>query len=300
MTFLKKTAQLFTQRVFTYIGAFIAAFIIALSSATSVMAHERYIVPSHTLLSGDKAQSVTLMASISNAIFHPDRPLGDSNTGAEVGDLKTLFSLLEHSVIDPQGNITNSTRWQAFARMSVADVALTESGTYRIGLNQPDVHMTTFKKADGTPWRLFGANAKLPEGATNIVRRTTSSRVETFVTFNKTTQQAVNPTGVGVELAGDMHPNDLFANEQVNFQLYFNGKSLTKDVNVKLIKAGTRHRNNRAEQKIAVNDKGEISFTPAQAGFYFLGVETHLNTPDDEKVDVKHFSLYLTLEVFPE
>lgn len=286
MPFIKRTSKL------------LIACLLGLS--TSIFAHERFIVPSHTLLSGDKPQSITLTASISNAIFHHDRPLGDSNTGADVGDLKNLFNLLEHTVIDPQGNTSNTTRWQAFARMSIADVALKTSGTYRIGLNQPDVFMTTFKKVDGTPWRLFGPKPTLPEGATNIIRRTTSSRVETFVTLNSTTLAAIKPTGTGVELAGDSHPNDLFVNEEANFQLFYHGKPLTRNANAKLIKAGTRHRNNRDERKIEITDQGQISFTPEQAGFYFLAVETMIETPDDDTVDVKHFSLYLTLEVFPE
>lgn len=263
-------------------------------------AHERFIVPSHTILSGDKPQAVTLTASISNAIFHPDRPLGDSNTGAKVGQLKTLFDLLQHEVILPNGEITHDTRWQAFERLSVADVRLKESGTYRIGLVQPDVHMTTFKKADGTPRRLFGKNHKLPNGATDIVRRTTSSRVETFVSLNSPTMVAVKPTGKGVELSGLTHPNDLFAGETAELQLFFNGKPLTEDVKVKVIKAGTRHRNDRNETSLPVSQNGNFTFTPKSAGYYFLAAETKVKVKQPADVDVKHFSLYVTLEVFPE
>lgn len=288
MTFITRTTKLL-------ITALVVTFV-----STSVIAHERFIVPSHTLLSGDKPQSITLTASISNAIFHPDRPLGDSNTGADVGDLKKLFNILEHTVINPNGDINKGTKWQAFARMSVADVVLKDSGTYRIGLNQPDVYMTTFKKADGTPWRLFGTSPELPKGATDIVRRTTSSRVETFVTLNSNSDLAVKPTGNGVELAGETHPNDLFTNEPISFQLFFNGKPLTDNVNVKLIKSGTRHRNNRDEQKIEVSKEGKIDLHFTEAGFYFLGAETMIKTPEDNQVDIKHFSLYLTLEVLPE
>lgn len=288
MPFIKRTSTL------------LIACLVGLSTSTPIFAHERFIVPSHTLLSGDKPQTVTLTASISNAIFHPDKPFGDSNTGADVGKLKNLFNTLEHTVIDPKGNTTNTTRWQAFSRMSVADVALNTSGTYRIGLNQPDVFMTTFTKADGTPSRIFGPEPNIPQGATNIIRRTTSSRVETFVTLNSTSLAAVTPTGNGVEIAGESHPNDLFVNEEANFQLFYHGKPLTDNARVKLIKAGTRHRNNRDERKIAITNQGEISFTPEQAGFYYLAVETMFKAPNDENIDVKHYSLYLSLEVFPE
>jgi len=277
-----------------------------ISTALSVLctpvihAHEQFVVPSHTLLSGDKTQSVTLMASISNAIFHPDRPLGDSNTGADVGDLKNLFDALEHTVITPSGEVTTNLHWQAFARLSVADVALKESGTYRIGFVQPDLYMTTFKKANGAPARVFGPSPTIPNDATNIVYRTTSSRIETFVTLNSTSQKALMPTGKGIELSGETHPNDLFANETANFQLLFNGQPLQNDVHLKVIKSGTRHRNNRDEKNIAVDKNGRFNFTPTEAGFYFLAAGMAIKTPDIKGVDVKHYSLYLTLEVFPE
>ena len=270
-------------------------------ACTAANAHERFMVPTHTLLSGDKAQSVTVIASISNDIFHPDRPLGDSNTGANVGGLKDLFDMLEHSVITPDGEQTTRTRWQAFARMSVADVAIEQPGTYRIGLVQPDVYMTTYTKADGSFGRVFGKDAKLPDGAKDIVRRTTNSRVETFVTFNQPNEKSQQPTGKGLEIMGvdGSHPNDLFVGEPVNFSLYFNGKPLNLPAKVKVIRGGTRHRNDRNEQVIETKD-GKFSFTPEHAGFYFVTAETKQKQKQPGDVDVKHFSLYLTLEVFPQ
>ena len=218
MLFTERTLIAIKNNRLAAVACSIFTLLITTLSTTS-QAHERFMVPSHTLLSGDKAQAVTITASISNAMFHPDRPFGDS-TGADVGNLKDLFNMLEHQVITPAGKVTNDTRWQAFARQSVADVWLKDSGTYRIGLVQPDVNMTTFKKADGSFSRRFGKNPELPAGITDIVRRTTSSRVETFVSFNSPTHGAVMPTGSGVELGGDTHPNDLFAGETANFQLF--------------------------------------------------------------------------------
>ncbi|OBT04189.1 hypothetical protein A9267_18015 [Shewanella sp. UCD-FRSSP16_17] len=264
-------------------------------------AHERFILPSHTLLSGEAPQSITVLASISNDIFHPDRPLGDSGSGRDVGELKEYFANLEYTVIAPDGKVSLDTQWAAYSRMSVADVTLAHEGTYRVGLVQPDVFMTTFVNAEGQPARLWGPSPEIPAGATKVVRRTTASRVETFVTLNSVTQQAIAPTGTGVEIVSKKnHPNDLFANETAQFQLLFNGKPLTTNTKVKLIKAGTRHRNDRDEQILDVSQNGDISFTPSQAGFYLLIAETHVNAPDAADIDVKHFSLYLTLEVFPE
>jgi len=268
---------------------------VALVSLSS-NAHERYILPSHTLLSGDKAQTVTLTSSISNDIFHPDRPFGDN--GKYQGDLENLFSILSSEMVNADGKVTQGPEWQAYTRLSVADVEIKHSGTHRVSLVQPDVFMTTFKKADGTPWRLFGKNPELPEGATDVVKRTTSSRVETFVTLNAPSKQATQPTGKGLEVMGHTHPNDLFVGENISMQLFFEGEPVSGKV--ALIRGATRHRNDRDERVLKVNENGMFSFEAEHAGFYLLTAAHDVSMSKDHEVDFKHYGLMLTLEVFPE
>lgn len=271
----------------------------------NTFAHERYILPSHTMLSGNEAQFVTLTASISNDIFHPDRPYGNHDKRIDVGQLAKLFDALIPTFITPNGETINNVSWQAFKRMSVADVEVEQSGTYRIGLVQPDIAMTTFKKADGTSDRIFGKQPKLPANVTDVVRRTTSARVETFVSVNDFTDTAINTRSSGLELGGETHPNDLFSGEAASFQLFFDGKPI-KDINPKnkikvhVVKAGTRHRNVREEVNLPVDAQGHFTFTPTAAGFYLLIVEKSQKISQPVDVDVKHHSLYATLEVFPE
>lgn len=274
--------------------------LLALTLSNISIAHERFMVPSHTVFSGNKVQYATIISSISNDIFHPDRPLGNNDKGIDAGDLKPLFSLLESNVLLPNGETDSSIQWQAFQRLSVADVPFSQSGTYRVSLVQKEVAMTTFKKANGAPGRVFGPKPVIPEGASNIVRRTTAARVETFITMNEPSLNTFQPIGKGLELTGKTHPNDLFAQEPAHFKLVYNGKAVPKNTQLKVIKAGTRHRNTRNEQIIKVNESGEFTFTPQQAGFYFLTAETALNIEQPANVDVKHDSLYVTLEVFPQ
>ncbi len=272
---------------------------LALTLSQVVTAHERFIVPSHTVLSGDKTQYVTLISSISNDIFHPDRPLGNNDKGIDAGDLSNLFGQLNSELVSPTGN-TSLVEWQAFQRMSVSDVKVKQSGTYRIAIIQNDIAMTTFKKSDGSPGRIFGTNSELPKDVTDIVRRTTASKVETFISVNEPNNIALKPTTKGLSLGVIYHPNDLFSGENVSFKVFFNGLALTKKSTVKLIKAGTRHRNSRDEQLLTINKQGIFSFTPDTAGFYFLAIETAINVAQPAEVDVKHYSLYTTLEVFAE
>ncbi|MCM2679410.1 DUF4198 domain-containing protein [Echinimonas agarilytica] len=267
---------------------------------STVTAHERFVVPTHTLLSGDAPQSVNVVGSISNDIFHPDKPLGDTSNGDHVPRLKALFEMLDYWVVQPDGRVTDTTRWEAFSRLSVADVELLKSGTHRVSLSQPETRMTTFVKADGTPSRVFGDKPEIPEGATDIVRRESQSRVETFVTLNEPTTGAVKPMGIGIEIGGEQHPNDLFVGETATFQLFFEGKPLVGEAKATLIKGGTRHRNDRNEQVLVVGKDGSFSFTATEAGFYFLNLTTQIDVTQPADVDVKHATLYLTLEVFPQ
>lgn len=267
----------------------------------SCTAHERYIQPTHTVLSGDLPQSVTLMASISNDMFHPDRPLGNNEKGIDVGNLKRLFSILKTEVIGPNGKVIAQPSWQAFQRMSVTDLTLTENGSYRVSMIQPPIRMTTFALPDGSHSRRFGANPELPDGATDITRRSTQSRVETVVTANEPTKVALESTGKGLELVGESHPNDLFAGETATFTLVLDGKKVDPNtISINLTRGGTRHRNARQETALKVNENGVFSFTPKQAGYYFLQATATLPVPQPAEIDVKHISLMMTFEVFPE
>lgn len=282
--------------------------------ASQAIAHGRYILPSHTQLSGEAPYSVTLNASISNDLFHPDNAFGnnpkcwsDENSSASVCNkgwvaprLKTLFGLLDSYVVTPEGTV-ESVNWQAFSRMSVADLFMQSSGSYRIGLRQPEVLMLTYIDKNGAPGRKFGPAVKAPQGATNIVKRSTQSRVETYVSVNDNNTTALKPLGVGLELAVDKsHPNELFVGEEQSWQLFLNGKALTQKADVKVVKGGTRHRNLRNDTHIATDNQGRFSTKFDQAGFYWLEIELEVKADKGAPVDVYNYGLYQTWEVFSE
>jgi hypothetical protein len=268
-----------------------------MSYAATSAAHSRYVLPSHTLLSGEETQKVTLSASISNDIFHPDMPFGADDTSHVPMPLKALFKQLKSSVTDPDGEVV-PLGWQAYARNSVADVMLPKSGTYRISVIQPPLPMTTFTLSNGDDGRVFG-DGVLPENISNVVKRNVSARVETYVTHNKVNKTALLSSGSGLELAGDSHPNDLFVNEDNSFQLLFDGKGV-ENVDISLTKAGTKHRNKRNEAHVITQKDGYFTVLVEEAGFYLLEAEYTLKGDSGSEVDFHHHSLYVTLEVFPE
>ena len=279
-----------------------ATTLLALAGLTipGALAHDRYLLPTHTVLSKQGAETISLTASISNDLFHPDMPLGDNGRGTTPPELIPLFKALESVVVLPDGSTEQGPSWQAFSRLSVADFPVQSDGTYRIMLRQPDTPMTTFTKPDGTHGRIFGPNPKLPEGTQEIVRHTVSSRVETYITKNAPTRAALKPQGAGIELAGDSHPNDLFSGETAAFALLYNGQPLKQPATVRVIQGGTRHRNQRQAIEKTTNANGEFEILFPNAGFYHLSAEISEKAPDNPAVDVHHHSLFVTLEVFPE
>ena len=277
-----------------------AALTVFFFSSERAWAHGRYILPSHTVLSGDKAQSVTLIASISNDFFHPDRPMANNAQGVDPGPmLRGLFNSLDTHAVSPSGELSPMS-WQAFARASVADLTLSEEGTYRVSMVQTDSLMTTFVEPEGKFNRIFGPSPMIPDDAQDVAKFAVNARVDSFMTRNQLNQKAWLPQGVGLELTGDTHINDVFANEPVAFQLMLNGKPLTQSIETTWIRGGTRHRNDRQPLKVASRADGKLSFVFPEAGYWALEADIAVAPKEGESIEQRYYSLYLTLEVFPE
>lgn len=271
--------------------------ILAATASVNAYAHGRYILPSHTVLSGEEAQHVTFSASVSNDVFHHDMPLGDDGNGNVSERRKEFFKRLNYVVIGPDGE-RKPMRWHAYARQSIADLTLEKSGTYQIAMEQAPLVMTTFKKEDGKRGRVFG-DTQPPKDATNIAKREVSAKVITYVSYNKPNKTALTPTGEGLELSGESHPNDLFVNEEGQFQLLLDGKGAS-DVKLSIIKSGTKHRNQREEVSITTNKDGTFNHKFSEAGFYLLEAKKEIKADPGADIQTYHHSLFITLEVFPE
>jgi len=278
-------------------------FILALCFGVTTFAHDRFILPSHTILSGDPTEtvpSVTLTASISNDIFHPDKPLGDDGTGELNPFLKQLFDNMQYLVVHPDGRVETGMKWNAFGRMSIADLTLKTEGTYRIIQRQGETFLTMFTNAEGHKDRRFGASPNLPEGATHIKKVTFEMNVVCFISLNSPNKKALMPIGKGLELGGPSHPNDLFVGENNSFQLTLDGKTLSEPASVVLIPGGTRHRNDRNRLELQTQPDGRFNVTLKKSGFYLLHAEVSREPEKPSKFSSQSYSLFATLEVFPE
>ncbi|MBQ4859439.1 DUF4198 domain-containing protein [Pseudoalteromonas sp. MMG007] len=273
--------------------ALIGALSLSALVSTSASAHGRWLHPSHTSLSGDKAHYVMIDASISNEIFAPDKAFKPKEKGAEYDD-NLLMALA------PNGEpVSDTIRAYYLKRKSSAAVSLSEEGTYHIAMTQTPRYMTFYKDAQGKRKRVFGkkSEAKLPSDATQIKTTKMISTVDTFVSRNGTSKPAL--LGKGLELSGPTHPNDLFVGESAKFQLLQDGKPAGSGIEVSILKGDTRYRNERGEVKVTTDKGGFFTATWQEPGLYLIETSSDVDV-NEAGVDSGRYALFTTLEVAPE
>jgi uncharacterized GH25 family protein len=224
-------------------------------AAVSAHAHKPWLLPSSTYVEA-KEPWVTVDAAISEGLFDIDhQPL-------------KLDGL---SVTGPDGASVPLENASTGKLRSTFDVKMAKPGTYRVALVSQSV-MASWK-VDGETKRFRGteeAFAKdVPVKADELQVSRTSSRLETFVSANKTDAAVFKPTGVGLELVPVTHPNDMRAGEKATWRFLLDGKPAANQA-FSMIPGGVRYRGTLGEIRQTTDAKGEISFTIPEAGMYLV------------------------------
>jgi len=238
----------------------IARALIALASLpVTLQAHRQWMLPSSTVLSTTDGW-ITVDAAVSNELFYFDHvPL-------------RLQSLM---ITGPDGAAVKAENPATGKYRTTFDVHLTQSGTYKIALVNNTVFATWKDKGDPKTWRgtAEAFKAEVPPNMEELKTSRMSSRVEVFVTAGKPSTKAIEPTGVGLELAPITHPNDLVVGEAAKFQLLKDGKPAA-DMEVTLIPGGNRYRDQLNEMKVKTDAEGKFSVTFKTAGMYWINATT--------------------------
>ena len=263
-----------------------AALALALSLPFAAQAHKAWLLPSQTVLAGNNPW-VTVDAAVSNDLFYLNHvPLKTDNLAITAPD---------GSILVAQNTATGKYR-------TVFDVELKQAGTYRIGVVNNYV-TGSWEEANGQTKRWRGTEAtfatQVPKNAKKLQVGQSVSRVETFVTNGSPNETALQPNGVGLELVPVTHPNDLFAGEEAKFRFQIDGKPAA-NLDVEIVRGGTRYRNAQDELKVKTDTKGEFTVTWPEAGMYWLEANS-----EDKKTTVKaakqrRLGYVATLEVLPQ
>jgi uncharacterized GH25 family protein len=223
--------------------------------ALNAYAHKPWLLPSTTMVEGKDAW-VAVDAAISEDLFTIDhQPLtldGLTITGPDGGK------------VEPKNAVTGRLR-------STFDVQMATAGTYKVAVVTQKV-MGSYK-LHGEMKRFRGTEDSLardvPAGAEDVKLTRVASRLETFVSANKTDDGVLKPTGVGLELVPVTHPNDMRAGEPATWRFLLDGKPAANQA-FSLIPGGVRYRGTLGEIRQVTDAKGEITFKLPEAGMYLV------------------------------
>ncbi len=251
--------------------------------AGAAQAHDQWIEPSATVLSGEEAR-VTFDAAAGNDKFqYNHRPLPLNALVITGPDGKPVEALNQHS-----GDLRSS-----------FDLRLKTDGTYRVALVRDGVFARWKENGENKRWMGSAADLakNVPAKADDLNVSESVSRIETFVTKGKPTK--VEATGKGLELFADPHPNDLYAGETTNFTVLMDGKPAA-GLEIEVAVDGIRYRDASEEFTTKTDDKGQFSIKWPRAGLFWIHTDI-----SDEKTTVpaakRRNTAYVgTFEVLPQ
>lgn len=259
---------------------------IALTALVPVagQAHKAWLLPSATVSTAD--QWITVDAAVSNDLFYfnhvPIRLDALTITAPDGSQLK------------PENAHTGKYR-------STFDLHLKQAGTYRIAVANSGLNATYEQNGERKRWRGSAERfaKEVPTDAKNLQVSETQSRIESFVTAGKPTQDALKISNVGLELVPITHPNDLYAGDTAQFRFVLDGKPVP-NLDVVLVAGGTRYRNQQNEIELKTDAQGQISVTWPEPGMYWLEAQVSDQKTSIPQAKQRRASYVATFEVLPE
>lgn len=262
--------------------------LILLATAGAASAHRPWMLPTSTIVE-DKGW-VTIDGAVSEGLFDIDHmPLRMDGV----------------TVTAPDGSTAPAPAAVMGKMRSSIDLPLPQEGTYRIALVSNNA-MGSYKLGNEVK-RFRGSEAdfakQVPAGATEVRKTLTHQRIETFVTSRNTSEGALKPTNVGLEMVPLTHPNDLRANETMRVRFLLDGKPLP-NLPFSLVPGGVRYRGVAGEIRLTTDAKGEASFKLPAANMYWMNAAYPPNpgkgASDTGPAEAKRYAYTATLEALPE
>lgn len=259
----------------------LAALALAISAPTA-QAHEAWLLPSSTVLSSPGY--VTMDAAVSNDIFYFNyRPMAIRDN---------------LSITAPDGTAVQAENLLQGQLRTVFDVKLDAPGTYRVALANASLMASWKENGETKRWR--GSHeemsSKVPPNAQELVVREGVSRMETFVTVGRPSE--AKPSGKGLELLPVTHPNDLYVGDPATFVFVVDGKP-TAGIEVVMIHAGTRYRDQLEKLTLVTDAEGRITHTWQAPGMYYLKTMVEGKSDTLQNVE-RRLSYVATLEVLAQ
>lgn len=254
-------------------------------SSFAAQAHRMFLVPSSTVVSG-KSAWVTVDAAAATNVFEFDH---------------VALKLDGLQITAPDGQTIKPENAYSGRYRSSFDVALNQTGSYKISLLGDTLFATYLQNGETKRWRGNAAELEkaIPADASDVKISQRLSRVETFVSNGKPGGSAMQLSGKGLELQAITHPNDLVSGETASFRMMLNGQPAA-GITVELIAGGLRYRQQLNEQRFTTDADGKFSIRFPAAGLYWLAADAKDNSKLSAPVSARSASYVATLEVLPE
>lgn len=263
--------------------------LILAATAGAASAHRPWMVPTSTMVESKNAW-VTVDGAISEGLFDVDHmPLRMNGL----------------TVTAPDGSTSPAPEAVMGKMRTSVDIPLPQDGTYRIALVSTNV-MGSYK--DGNEVKRFRGseadfNKQLPAGATEVRKTITKQRIETFVSANKTSDGALKPTNVGLEMIPLSNPNDLRSGETLRVRFLLDGKPMPK-LDFSMVPGGVRYRGVLGEVRHTTDAKGEASIKLPAPNMYWVNAvyppAPGKGAPPSEAPETRRFAYTGSLEILPE
>lgn len=233
------------------------AVLAAVAAPMAAQAHRGWLMPSHTVLSGDSFW-VSFDAGASNGVFIADH-----------APLRLTPQSLQ--ITAPDGSMGAAANLMQGAYRTTFDVEVNKPGTWKIANASAGMNATWMLNGVPGRWRGPAADmaANIPAGATDVSSAPSANRLETFVTLGNPTETVFAPTGVGIEMVPVTHPNDLVAGEAGTFQFLKDGQPYA-NADVIVARGGLQYRDNPEEITAKTDAEGKVSITWPEAGMYWV------------------------------
>ena len=251
----------------------------------SAFAHKAWLLPSQTVIAGDKPV-ITVDAAVSNDLFY--------FTHVPLQTAGLVITAPDGSKVEAQNLATGKYR-------TVFDVAVEQQGTYRIAVVNSG--LTASWKEGDQPKRWRGTAARfaseVPKDAKELQVMQAGDRREPLGTEGAPSDTVGRTGSVGIELVPVTHPNDMFAGEEASFKLVLDGKPAA-GLEIEIVRGGTRYRNAQDEIKVKTDAAGMFKVTWPEAGMYWLETGTQDDKTSMAQAKQRRLSYVATFEVLPQ
>ena len=247
----------------------------------SVWAHTPYVAPTTFETITSKRGLISFDASLTERFFVPDVALKD----------------IDFTITHPDGKQTAPHEIVSTKTRTVIDHKLEQAGTYRLSSG---VRERVFLVYDLNGERKFVRDPKpdfvLPKNAVITRHAKQFSRVDTYVSYKKTSNKVLQTETEGLQVKPLNNPTALIAGKPFKLKLSLNGKPLAKNT-LQVLPSARNQKASTDKLELTSNKKGIVTLNLA-SGRYLLKVQHKTAAPVGEAVPTYNYSHTLSIEVF--